>query len=232
MNIQKLSKVIANFNQQIGDRVELAFFQNCNKGTLEAHYTFRDTAKYTLSSQITLGAPNYYYKSLLNFLGQHSNISGAQLAEKIMDFERLDMYHTLTVTNNHYVVDLAHKINTLIDSILLANVSAIQLNRLTTYSYMGDKLVDVIEFFNTLTQQSGADQRLYDELVEFLTKSVIHKVKRGGELLSPAARAKYQNLSGLGQFLPATQRQLKQYQDLAIFSDTRLSALFAAILPT
>jgi len=232
MNIQKLSRVIAIFNQKIGDRVELVFFQNCNKGTLEAHYTFRDTAKYTLSSQMTLGAPNYYYESLLKFLGKNPNINGAQLAEKIMDFERLDMYHTLTVTNNRYIAALGPKINALIDSILLANVSAVQLNRLTTYSYMGDKLVDVIEFFHTLTRQSGADLQLYNELIEFLIRSVIHRVKRGGELLSPTARAKYQDLSGLGLFLPTTQQQIKQYQDLIIFSDIKLSALFSAILST
>ncbi|HLO51531.1 MAG TPA: clostripain-related cysteine peptidase, partial [Kamptonema sp.] len=60
MNIKKLSDEIGKFNKKINTRVELLFFQNCNKGTIEAHYTFRDVANYTLSSQRLLGAPNYY----------------------------------------------------------------------------------------------------------------------------------------------------------------------------
>lgn len=111
MNIQKLSDIIAKFNREVGDRVELLFFQNCNKGTLEAHYTVRDTAKYTLSSQLLLGAPNSYYEPLLQFLGHNPDINGGELAAKIMEFESPNMYHSYTVTNNRAVQNLPAKLN-------------------------------------------------------------------------------------------------------------------------
>lgn len=118
MNIKKLSDIVSSFNREVENRVELVFLQNCNKGTIEVLYTFRDTAKYTLSSQRLLGAPNYYYEQLFQFLGNHPEINGGQLAQKIMQFETTNMSHSYTATNNEAVRNLPAKINPLIDSIM------------------------------------------------------------------------------------------------------------------
>ncbi|NER48463.1 MAG: clostripain family protease, partial [Symploca sp. SIO1A3] len=144
MNIQKLRDVVAQFNQNINDRVELFFFQNCNKGTIEAHYTLHDVAEYTLSSQKLLGAPNHYYESLLQFLSYSPEVNGGELAEKIIQFERSDMYNSYTVTNNRIMPELPVKLNPLLEEIIAAKIKTLPTNQLKSYSYMGERYVDFV----------------------------------------------------------------------------------------
>lgn len=230
MNIETLSEILTEFNQKIGDRLELVFFQNCNKGTIEAHYTFRETAKYTLSSQLLLGAPNYYYESLLQFVGQNPEIDGGQFAAKIMEFEGSDMYHSYTATDNKTIQALPTKLNPLIDAILSSQISNFSIDSLKTYRYMGDRFADSLEFFGALVQQANAGSLELEQFSQFLKDSMIYKVQAGGELLAPKLRKTYENLSGLGLLLPEDQAKLDQYRYLKVFSDLKLTELFDRVL--
>jgi hypothetical protein len=228
MNTKKLSDILANFNREVENRVELVFFQNCNKGTIETIYTFRDTAKYTLSSQILLGAPNYYYEPVFQFLGRHPEINGGQLAEKIMEFEPRDMYYSYTVTNNDAVGKLSEKINPLIDSILSADTKSISKSEFETYTYIDEQFVDVVSFFQTITKRAGAAQQKCNEFLEFFKQSMIYKLEQNGTLLGSSS--KHQTLSGLGMFLPTSRQELEKYRYLQVYSDLKLAELFDAIL--
>lgn len=228
MNIKKLSDVIASFNLEVENRVELVFFQNCNKGTLEVLYTFKDTAKYTLSSQRLLGAPNYYYEQLFQFLGNHPEINGGQLAQKIMQFDPSNMYYSYTATNNEAVRNLPAKINPLIDSIISSGKKTLKKSDLKVYSYGDEEFVDVISLFQPLINQSLVVQQNYQEFVDFYNNSLIYKVQHHGTLLGRTN--KYPTLSGLGLFLPKNKQNLEKYRYLPVFSDLKLAELFEAIL--
>lgn len=230
MNIKKLSNVIENFNNEVDKRVELFFFQNCNKGTIEANYTFRDTAKYTLSSQLTLGAPNYYYEPMLKFIGRNPDINGGQLAEKIMEFEPRNMYYSYTCVNNNAIHSLLAKINPLIESILSGDIKAINLSKLKTYYSLNEQFVDVVDFFKTLSNQSGSEQHKYNEFANFFNNSVIYKLQKDGTLIDPDSGREYQNFSGLSMFLPKSRQELEKYRYLQVFSDLKLVKLFDTIL--
>lgn len=228
INIQKLSNILANFNHQVDNRVELFFFQNCNKGTIEANYTFRNTAKYTLSSQLQLGAPNSYYEPLLQFIGRNPEIDGGQLASKIMEFEAKDMYQSYTAVNNRVLDELPSKINPVIELILSSNIKTIKLSELKTYTYMGDRFVDLVAFFQAITKQVGIEQKKYQEFWEFLNNSLIYKVQKTGTMLGSSTQ--YQSLSGLGMLFPRSRSELEKYRYLQVFSDLKLVKLFDAIL--
>ena len=227
MNIKKLSDVIGNFNREVNNRVELVFFQNCNKGTIETHYTFRDTAKYTLSSQKRLGAPNYYYEPLFQFLGRYPEVHGGQVAEKIMEFESRDMYYSYTATNNDALRDLPAKINPLIDSFITNNISFSK-SELKIYSYMNEQYVDFIHFFKVITKQSSTAQEQYQKLFEFFNKSIIYKIQQNGTLMGSIS--KRNSLSGLGMFLPSNRQELEKYSYLQVYSELRLTKIFDTIL--
>ena len=228
MNIQKLSNIIASFNKEVDNRIELFFFQNCNKGTIEANYTFRNTAKYTLSSQLELGAPNYYYEPLLKFLGSNPDINGGQLASKIMEYEAKDMYQSYTAVNNRAVAQLPAQLNPLIELIVSSNLKDINFSGLKTYNYMGDRFVDLVDFFQTITKQLSLEQQKYLGFLEFLNNSLIYKVQKNGTRLG--SNTKYQNLSGLGMLFPRSRAELEKYRYLQVFSDLKLVKLFDAIL--
>lgn len=221
MNIKKLSDAIASFNQKINDRIELFFFQNCNKGTIEVHYTLHKAAKYTLSSQDLLGAPNYYYESLFRYIGNHPQLDGEQLAQKIRDFEASNMYYSYTVTNNYLFSQIPKKLNSFIDSILGTNIKSINLDKNQKYGYWDEQYIDLVEVFQAITEQSGAEPESYQKFIEFLNSSMLH-------LVNPTKKPK--NLSGLGLFFPSSRKQLDKYRYLPIYSKTKLSKLFDAIL--
>lgn len=228
INIQKLSHILVNFNNKVENRVELFFFQNCNKGTIEANYTFRSTAKYTLSSQVLLGAPNYYYEPLFKFLGSNPDINGGQLASKIMEFEPRDMYHSYTAVNNRDFDKLPGQINPLIELVLSSNIKALKISELKTYNYMGDRFVDFVAFFQTITEQLGLEQKKYQEFWDFFNYSLIYRVQKTGMMLG--SRTEYKNLSGLGMLFPKSRSELEKYRYLQVFSDLKLVKLFDAIL--
>ncbi len=221
MNIKTLSDAIANFNQRINNRLELFFFQNCNKGTIEVHYTLHKAAKYTLSSQDLLGAPNYYYESLFRYIGNHPALNGEQLARKIREFEASDMYYSYTVTNNHLFSKIPKKLNSFIDSILATNIKSINLDKNQKYGYWDEQYIDLVGVFQAITEQVGAESKSYHEFIEFLNGSMIH-------LVNP--RKKPRDLSGLGLFLPSSRKQLDKYRYLPIYSESKLSKLFDVIL--
>jgi len=228
MNIHKLSKIITNFNQQVNNKLELVFFQNCNKGTIEVNYTLRNTVKYTLSSQLLLGAPNYYYQQLFTYLSQNTQVNGAELAMKIMEFEQKDMYHSYTLTNNQNLGKLPSKINPLIDAIVKSNIGKIDLNTIKTYIYLGERYTDSLQFFQYLTNESGVNQQLYQDLADFIQTKMIYKVQQGGTLLEN--RDKYKDFCGLGIFLPSHQQELDKYRYLQVFNDLKLTQLFKKVL--
>ncbi|MEB3179624.1 MAG: clostripain-related cysteine peptidase, partial [Nostocaceae cyanobacterium] len=226
MNIHKLSLVIEKFNQEIDNRLELLFFQNCCKGTIEAHYTVRNTAKYTLSSQLQLGAPNYYYESTLEFLAWHPEVNGGQLATKIIECERSDMYHSYTVTGNRAFSLLPAKINFLIDAILASNIENININQVNIYYYMQDRMVDILDFLATIAQQSGVAKDKINDFTNFFKHTIIYHFQNDGTLL--LTDKKYQQFSGLGMLLPNDRQHLEKYSYLSVFSDLKLSGLFQA----
>jgi len=245
MDLQRISEVLSKFNQAVNGRLELLFFQNCNRGNIEVHYTFQNIAKYTLSSQIVLGVPNYYYESLLNHLSYYPNLDGGQIAKKIMDFEPSGMYHSLTLTKNHYFHQLPEKLNPVIDSILRANSDAvkIQINSalfpqkshsekslIDIYRSGGESFVDLANFILEITILSGADVTACNQFLSFFKSFLIERVQQNGKLLNPRIRGRYQKFSGLGLFLPRTRQELETYSYLKIYSDLKLVKLFEAVV--
>ena len=220
MNIQSVADLILEFNQSIGDRIELFFFQNCNKGTLEAHSTISEVARYTLSSQKLLGAPNYYYPNLFQCLGENPEISGEEVARKIEEYERSDMYSSYTVTDNAIFIQLKRYLVPLIDAVLAANLQNIELHRIPTYAYFDEFQADAIEFFTAIVEQSNADRQIFENFIDFIEQSTIH-------LPNPQEDA--QNLSGLGLFVPTHRQQLDRYRNWQTYTDLKLIELFDAI---
>jgi len=245
MELPRVSEVLSKFNQAVNGRLELLFFQNCNRGNIEVHYTFQNIAKYTLSSQIIMGVPNYYYESLLNHLSYYPNLDGGQIAKKIMDFEPPYTYHSLTLTKNHYFHQLSEKLNPVIDSILRANTEAvkIQINSalfpkesnsekslIEIYRSGKEKFVDLANFILEITILSGADVTACNRFLNFLNNFLIERVQQNGKLLNPRIRGRYQKFSGLGLFLPRSRQELETYSYLKIYSDLKLVKLFEAVV--
>jgi hypothetical protein len=224
LNIQEISTVIKEFDDAVKGRIELLFLQNCCKGTIEAHYTFRDAARYTLSSQTVLGAPNYYYQPLFQFLAKHPDLDGAQVAEKIMMFEQDNMYDGYTLTDNAQLKELPHKLNPLIESLLAANPPQIARQHFTPHSHrcMNEDYVDALAFFTLLTNIYGIEPQHFRAFEAFYQKKLVYRFQQ-----SPLS--KYPHYSALSLLLPFSKKHLSKYLYLPVFADLPLPALYDRI---
>jgi hypothetical protein len=229
MRVDQFADAVSTFNQSVYGRVELLFFQNCNKATLEVVYEARNCAKYTLASQLTLGAPNYYYEGFLNHLA--SSVDGREAAIAIMDSERADMFHTLTLVDNQVVKRVPEKLSRLLQPILSNRLPAISQSDLPTYHYFGEQHCDALVLLGYLSRVSNQERNEFAEFADFLSSSVIASYKTGGELYGsrPHSNTNSEELCGLSLYLPETGQDISRYSSLALYQGVDLVSLYRGI---
>jgi Clostripain family len=222
MKLDKFVDAVNHFNQQVGDRVELLFFQNCHKATLEVVYEARNCAKYTLASQLLLGAPNYYYKGFLSSL-KNPFTGGKECGIAIANSERLDMYHTFTLINNQAIAKIPNYLNRLIEAILKQETLP-DASQLTTYQYFGERYCDMRSLLQDLSKSHDSQNRL-TEFSNFLQQAVIANFKQGGlfyQYNRRRSRFTLNHLTGLSLLAPDSEQTLSRYQSLALHRKVNL----------
>lgn len=227
MKIDQFASAVSNFNQAVGRRVKLLFFQNCNKATLEVLYESRNCAQYTLASQLTLGAPNYYYEGFLKRL-QEPSVSGRDAAIAIMNSERIDMYYSLTLVDNQAIGNVPIYISRLLQRIENKHFLVINRSEIQTYEYSGEQHCDVLTLFNYLSKSADGRQKELTEFADFLQSSVITFYKTGGELYGdyPYSDTNLEKLCGLGLYFPETKQDISRYKSLSLYRDVDLVGLY------
>lgn len=234
MRVEQLAKAVSNFNQTVNKRVELLFFQNCNKATLEVVYEARNCARYTLASQLTLGAPNYYYEGFINSL-QELSVGGREAALAIIESERADMYHTLTLVDNQSVKQIPDKLSRVLQSIISNPLPTIKLSELSTYHYSGEQHCDALLLLGYLSRTSSQAQNELTEVANFLRSSVITYYKTGGKLYhnryhsSSSRDADLDKFCGLSLYFPKNKQDIFRYISLALYEKVDLIDLYRKI---
>ena len=146
--------------------IDLLFFQVCTKGVIEALYEFKDIAEYTLSSQIELGAPNYYYPELFSSFSEKEISSGFDVAELIIKNERNDMYNSYTLVNNFKMNNLYSLFSVFCNQISGMNINPL-VNPLNLHYY--DELywdiISLLELFPNIESRNNLINYIKDELI-------------------------------------------------------------------
>ncbi|MBD2042620.1 clostripain family protease [Microcoleus sp. FACHB-672] len=230
MRVDEFANAVSSFNQSTNGRVELLFFQNCNKATLEVVYEARNCARYTLASQLNLGAPNYYYEGFFYCLKKLS-IDGREVAIAIMDSERADMYHTLTLVDNQVVKYLPEKLSRVVQQILDKPIPDVKLSELSTYPYFDEQHCDALVLLDYLSRSNNQAQKELTEFSEFLRSSVITHYKTGGKLYRRLSKnSKIKEFCGLSLYLPETEQTISRYSSLALSQRVDLVSLYRRML--
>jgi Clostripain family len=231
LKVDQLASAVNAFNQSTNGRVELLFFQNCNKATLEVIYETRNCARYTLASQLLLGAPNYYYEGFFKCLNKPL-INGYDAAIAIIESESSDMYHTLTLVDNKAIKNLTPKLSRLIKLLLDNRTIRIDISTLSTIHYFGEQCCDVLLLFRELSQNIKQASNAFIELENFLKSSVIAQYKTGGELYGSRRfrNNNFQKFCGLSLYLPETKQDIYRYSSLALYQKLDLVNLYRKIL--
>jgi hypothetical protein len=227
MEIDQLADTVKDFNQKTGGRVELLFLQNCNKATLEVVYQTRYCAKYTLASQLLLGAPNAYYSSFLDYLNAPPN-SGRDVGIAIIEAEDLEMYHTLTLIDNQALHAIPDQLSRVLQAIGHEQLPMISPLKLETHHYFGEQHCDLLAFLQYLSQVNNRGQAELAVFSQFLHSSVITHHQIGGKLYDflLLTTPNLQQSCGLGLSIPNTAQDIAEYHSLALYQDTELCSLW------
>jgi hypothetical protein len=226
MKIDRFANAVSRFNRKTGDRVELLFFQNCTKSTLEVVYETRLCARYTLASQFILGAPNYYYSEFFSHL-QKSGLGGKEAAIAIMNAERPDMYGTLTLIDNRAVDLIPDRFSKLFNIAFEDYQDDIDVSNIITYRYADERQCDFLSFIEAFLAQGSYSDRAVLEFTNFLNRSVILAHKTDGELYS---NLNFDKLCGLGLYFPESGREIGRYRSLALSRAIDLDRFYRKIL--
>jgi hypothetical protein len=210
MGVDQLAQVIDSFNEMTGGRVELLFFQNCNKATLEVIYEVRNCARYTLASQLLLGAPNYYYENFLQQLNDTDN--GYDAALTIGAFERPDMFHSLTLIDNQELGYSLESLTNLIQALDSESLRPIALSILPKNVYFDEQYCDLLTFFGHLSRFSENVDEAFTHFADLIEEKVIAAHITGGELYSVFSDVPaIQNLCGLSLYIPDDRQGMARY---------------------
>lgn len=88
MHAREAAKAVTRFHDGGRRDVALLFLQQCGRANAADLWTFRAAAPWILASQTRVGAPNTYYESVLGWLADHPDASGADVARRIAAEDR------------------------------------------------------------------------------------------------------------------------------------------------
>jgi Clostripain family len=228
MKVDRFATAVSKFNKSTGEKVDLLFFQNCNKATLEVVYETRNCARYTLASQLELGAPNYYYPGFFQHLHQ-SSFGGRAAAIAIMKSESVRMYHSLTLIDNRLLKNIPAKLARVIQPLLHRQSHSTDLSSLLTIHYFDEQYCDLLMLFGYLSKNINPAHQEFSKFSEFLQSSVITAHQTGGKLLENNY-INTEKLCGLSLYLPEDIQSISRHQSLALYQETDLFKLYRKIL--
>jgi hypothetical protein len=234
MGVNQFANAVSNFNQATNGRVELLFFQNCNKAALEVFYEARNSARYTLASQLALGAPNYYYKGFLNSLKEPS-VDGLEAAIAIANSERDDMYHTLTLVDNRAIKQIPDKLSRLLQAITInGSLPEIKGLEIPTYYNSDEQHCDLLVLLSHLSKISNKGQNEIAEFTNFLRSSAIAFYKTGGKLYGSENNLldikNPEKFCGLSLYIPENAQSIYRYSSFALYQEVNLVNFYRSII--
>jgi hypothetical protein len=177
MKITDIQKSLKKFNKSRDKKVDLVFYQVCNKGSIEPLYEISDQADYTLSSQLQIGAPNRYYEPMFKAIGTSKNLNGAQVARLIADNEAIDMYKYYTLIDNSKFEELKRLFTEYIKEVdkrknLLFKEAP------NAIEYFGERYWDLESFVVNINSTRKKELELQTELVDFISSDFIVFLKK------------------------------------------------------
>lgn len=234
MGVDQFTNAVSNFNRATNGKVELLFFQNCNKATLEVVYQARHCARYTLASQLELGAPNYYYHDFLKTL-QKTSFDGRTAAIAIANSERDNMYHSLTLIDNKAIQSLPVKLSRLLRLLPNTPLTKNSRSQLQTYYQSEEQHCDLLLLLDYFSQSGNRERKEFAEFSNFLRSSVITYYKTGGKLYStridPLGIRDVERLSGLSVYFPETEADITRYRSLDLYREVDLISFYRKLFP-
>ncbi len=212
--------VCADFNASINGRVRLLFLQQCGRASLENLYNFTGAAEYLLASPFIVGAPNTYYKPLLSWLGRSPNVSGVDVAARIMAKDK--HYVLYTLVQNQELARLPAQLER-----LFGRSGRFRLNGKPerVFPIRDETNVDLLSFLKLLASRDPSFGKRKQHFSNWVQDRLIVKTSLG-----PRPSRLHRRSCGLSLFLPRP-GQAERYRFLPLYAKSPLAEVMNALSP-
>lgn len=222
----EVGKVIGAFRAQVKGEVELMFYQQCGKGSLENYYAMRGAAKYVMGSQTTVGAPNRYYTDAIKAVCEQPERTGRELAALFTEHETADMFTTYTTLDCAALGDLPKQLDAVLEPLLAVETLSVeavaQLRPCFTFPSGRpiELFFDGVAMLDALYAAHELDRAPLEAFQTWVKETLItsHRV-------SPRQNEGAEGWCGFSIFLPTFPQRLAKYRETySIYADTKLGA--------
>lgn len=217
IKMNDLRKSLFRYRDKTNSKIDLLYMQVCAKASIEPLYEVSAHVKYTLASQKLLGAPNYYYKAMLDFIDKNPNCSEKQLAEVIASSDRKDMYETLTCIDNSAFLSFKKEFLRFVD--MHKDKEKLEFAKAPAqFSYANDKYWDLVDFLLCLNLSAPDEIAQRDALISILNTQLISFIQYS----NPSHRSKF---SGVSIAALSKQRVTHYWRKMLFHNDFRVDRL-------
>jgi hypothetical protein len=203
--LRDTAAAISRFRAFEPGEVELVFLQVCTRAALSQLYELRDAGRYTMASQLLLGAPNDYYIPVLR--GITPEMSGPDVVAAIAGAEGSQMHLSYTCIDNRALADLP----AVMASVDLSGLTAADLAS-TLFSYDADRFADA----GAVLAAAGAEEAR-SWLTGTLRCGYYPSTDPSPHLLD--RQPDTAGLSGISLYIPPPEGAPARYRSLALYGE-------------
>lgn len=208
--------------------LELLFLHQCGRATIEELYTFRETAEVIVASETFVGAPNTYYRPVLQSLEENPDVSGADVAKRILETERHAA--ALAAFDGAAIDELPRRADALVAAFRLPDGKRLTrpLNQLAAFGFSGDVTYDVCSFLEELAEANGLsdDPTITEQLRWFRQVLVLDRMAR--HIFFPRVDDRW---CGIAMLVPWIPQMLDMYEDVPFYRQSHWRDLIDRLEP-
>jgi hypothetical protein len=221
-----VAKALTQWRKQIKpSEVELVFYQQCGKGSVENYHAMRTAARYVMGSQTVVGAPNHYYKATLSYLCQNPGIDGKELAKTITRTETPNMFTTYSTFSSKKLGDLPKRLDATLEPLLKLGEIKLPRGIKPCFDFgRREMFFDGLHLLRGLYTANALDPAPVEAFAKWISSDLItsHRV-------SPLKQKKAGDWCGFSIFFPVNPRLLTQYKDYPIYGASKIDEFYTSL---
>ena len=174
IKVPDIRNVLLSFKYENNVVIDLIYLQVCAKASIEPLYELSEIANYTLACQRYLGAPNYYYKGMLQHVAKFPEINGEDLATVIAALDQPEMFESLTCIDNANFDQVRHEFRRFITKMDKRNNLSFKRTP-KQFDYANDRYWDIIDFLDCLDLKRRIEIKARERLKESIRQLIVFK---------------------------------------------------------
>lgn len=223
LSARVVGSLLRQFCENAPGKVDLVFLQQCGRASVQNLYNFRGTTASVMASQLTVGAPNAYYTSLLEWLGRHPEATGREVARRIMDGD--DRYNNYVCVDGRVLGELPDRLDRLLAGLPDGECMVPPRQPIQCFKYGDEAHYDLFSWIDAVHRDNGSPVAEAEAFKAWVRGKLI--VEYAVQCQQARALAP---LCGLSIFVPENVERFNAYREYPFHSAGRLGALWEGLL--